>query len=378
MKTLKKIFLFSVFVLTTLCSHVLIAQTETINYLFMGHPRLDDRDHEYLLPTVEKLDYSKFELLLLGGDLTWNTSAQISTLDYCDRILNLGSPNTHLAIGNHDLDNSANLLSYTKKDRYYSFSRNNITFIILDTELTTPDISGSQLDLIKAVTDTIKSSDYLVLIHHRILWMANNPDLAYLKDSVAASSKNLNSSNFFDDVYPELQKVKNKGIPVYCVAGDRTDVNIEYSIEDSIQFIASGMVGTFPDTTNFTVVFTQLPQEHKLNFAFVPLSELDTLGENTSVPISFLNNSAIDLRIYPNPCSAELFIQLNEPRHDAMKAEIFSPLGIKIVEANIPENQNTLAINISTLKKGTYYVRISDNQIFMTKKIIISENLLAK
>ena len=374
MKGSKRILLSSLLILITFGSHALQAQTDSIQYLFMGHPRSDDRDHEYLLPTVEKLDYTKFELLLLGGDLTWNTSEQMSTLDYCDRILNLGGPNTHLAIGNHDLDNLASLLSYTKKDRYYSFSRNNITFIVLDTELNTPDISGSQLDLIKTVADTLKNSDYLVLIHHRILWMANNPDLAYLKDFVAASSKNLNSSNFFDDVYPELQKVKNKGIPVYCVAGDRTDVNIEYAIEDSIQFIASGMVGTFPDTTNFAVVFTHLRQEHKLNYAFVPLSELDTLGENTSKPISFLNNRAMDLILYPNPCSSELFIQLNEQEHDALKAEIFSTLGTKIVEVNIPQYQNPFAINTSALKNGIYYIRISNRKKSLTKKLIVSEN----
>ena len=374
MKVSKRILLYSLFILVTFNSHALKAQTDTIQYLFMGHPRSDDRDHEYVLKTVEKLDYSKFELLLLGGDLTWNTSEQISTLEYCDTIFNLGDTNTHLAMGNHDIDNIASLLSYTQKDRYYSFSRNNLTFIVLDTELTTPDISGSQLDLIKAVTDTIKNSDYLVLIHHRILWMANNPDLAHLKDSIAASSRNLSSSNFFDEVYPELQKVKNKGIQIYCIAGDRTDINIEYAIEDSIQFIASGMVGTFPDTNNFVVVFTHFPQEHILNYEFVPLSELDTLAETPSQPTSYLNNIAIDFRMYPNPCSDKIFIQLNDPEHDAMKAELFSPQGTKIFEVNIPIYKYSLTINMTSLKKGIYYIRISDNQRSLTKKIFVFDN----
>jgi hypothetical protein len=378
MKGSKRILLYSLFILATFGSHALKAQTDTIQYLFMGHPRSDDKDHQYVNKTVEKLDYSKFELLLLGGDLTWNTSGQISTLEYCDSIFHLGDTNTHLAIGNHDIDNIASLLSYTQKDRYYSFSRNNLTFIVLDTELTTPDVSGSQLDLIKAVADTIINSDYLMLIHHRILWMADNPDLAHLIDSVAASSKNLGSSNFFDQVYPELQKVKNKGIPVYCIAGDRTDINIEYSIEDSIQFIASGMVGTFPDSNNFVVVFTHIPQEHILNYEFVPLSEMDTIAESPVQPTGYINNFAIDFNIYPNPCSDKIMVRLNEPEHDDMKTEIFSPQGIKIFEADIPKNKNSLTINMASLHQGLYYIRIGNNYRSLTKKIILFDNILTR
>ena len=378
MKGSKRILLYSLFILAIFGSHALKAQTDTIQYLFMGHPRSDDKDHQYVNKTVEKLDYSKFELLLLGGDLTWNTSGQISTLEYCDSIFHLGDTNTHLAIGNHDIDNIASLLSYTQKDRYYSFSINNLTFIVLDTELSTPDITGSQLDLIKAVADTIINSDYLMLIHHRILWMADNPDLAHLIDSVAASSKNLGSSNFFDQVYPELQKVKNKGIPVYCIAGDRTDINIEYSIEDSIQFIASGMVGTFPDSNNFVVVFTHIPQEHILNYEFVPLSEMDTLAESPIQPTSYIDNFTIDFSIYPNPCSDKIMVRLNEPEHDDMKTEIFSPQGIKIFEADIPKNKNSLTINMASLHQGLYYIRISNNYRSLTKKIILFDNILTR
>ncbi len=365
-----KIFPYLLFIMVSFVSHSIRAQTDTIQYLFMGHPRYDDRDHEYVLKTVEKLDYSKFDLLLLGGDLTWNTSELISTLEYCNTIFNLGDSSTHLAIGNHDNDNLARLLSYTKKNRYYSFSRNNLTFIVLDTEIGTPNISGPQLDLIKTVADTIQDSDYLVIIHHRILWMADNPDLAHLKDSVAASSKNLSSSNFFDEVYPELQKIKNKGIPVYCIAGDRTDINIEYSIEDSIQFIASGMVGTFPDTNNFAVVFTHFPQEQILNYEFVPLSELDTLPESPVQATGYKVNYPIDFKIYPNPGSGKITIQLNGQEHDAMKAEIYSAQGNKVFEVDIPENKNSLTIDLTALNKGIYYIRISNNHRSFTKKII--------
>ena len=59
------------------------AQTDTVKYLFLGHPRYDDKN-EYVIKKVEKLDDERYDLLLLKEDLTWNTSALISTLDYCD------------------------------------------------------------------------------------------------------------------------------------------------------------------------------------------------------------------------------------------------------------------------------------------------------
>ena len=72
----KKILLF------LLIGHALsgISQSDTVKYIFMGHTRDDDREHEYVLRTIKNIDYSKFDLTLLGGDLTWNTSADRSTL----------------------------------------------------------------------------------------------------------------------------------------------------------------------------------------------------------------------------------------------------------------------------------------------------------
>ena len=59
----------------------------------------------------------------------------------------LWSQNTRLAIGNHDVSNITNLLAYTKKERYYSFNKNNMTFIVLYTELATPNIRPHSLIL---------------------------------------------------------------------------------------------------------------------------------------------------------------------------------------------------------------------------------------
>ena len=346
------------------------AQQDTARYIFMGHPRDDDREHEYLLKTVELIDYTKFDLILLGGDLTWSTSAERTTLQYCDSIFNLGDSNTHLAAGNHDLDNVADLLEFTKKPRYYAFSRNNITFLILDTEISVPDFKGEQLEMIQNVADTIEKSDYLVLIHHRIVWMVGVPELVYLMDSVAASTKNLSQSDFYTDVYPLLQKVKNKGVQVLCLAGDRTDVNIRYLPEDSITFLASGMRGTVPDEDNFAIILTHVIQSGKLEWDFAALSEIDTVQNKPVETILEGNTESHDFIIYPNPSSGKFHISLNNDNGRKILIEVLDMNGTRIVENTVTCLDTPIEINLSFLPPGVYFLRFINNRAMVIKKMV--------
>jgi hypothetical protein len=347
-------------------------QEDTALYIFIGHPRSDDRDFQHVLETVEKIDYSKYELILLGGDLTWNTSRQWSTLQYCDSIFKLGDDNTHLAIGNHDMDNVGDLLEFTKKPLFYAFSNNNITFLVLDTEISTPDITGEQLELIQNVADTIETSDYLVLLQHRILWMVGVDELSHLKDSVAASTRNLNSTNFYDDVYPNLQEARNNGVEVLCLAGDRTDINIEYSPEDSIQFVASGMVGTFADENNYAVLLTHDLDSGRLNYDFVALSEIDTIA---SIPPSAVPETNVlfqGINIYPNPVEDILHIYSEIGFKHNVYIELLDVSGVKIKGFNLKKGAEVIEINTAYLSPGVYIIRITNDSNILTRKILIN------
>lgn len=344
------------------------SQEDSVLYLFMGHPRDDDKINERLLKTVEKIDYSKFSLLLLGGDLTWNTSAEVSTLEYCDSILNLGDENTHLAIGNHDKDNITSLLEFTHKPRFYAFSKNNITFLVLDTEISTPNFSGDQLALIQNVADTIEISDYLILLQHRIFWMVGNNDLAYLLDSVGQSTRNLGTTNFYDDVYPNLQKVKSRGVEVLCLAGDRTDLNIEYCPEDSIQFLASGMKGTYTDENNYTILLTHNLTSGKLDWEFLALSEIDTV--NPPVVVPQINTSLQGLNIFPNPFQDVFRISKTTGVEQRIFIEVLDLKGIKITEATLENGHNNINIDLTGFSPGVYFIRLSDRRGIVTRKIL--------
>jgi len=184
----------------------------------------------------------------------------------------------------------------------------------------------------------------------------------------------LNSSNFFEEVYPEFQKIKNKGIPVFCIAGDRTNVNIEYSIEDSIQFIASGMVDYLSDENNYSIVLTYLPETKRLNYEFFPLSELDTISDETTVLGGLENNARLDLNLFPNPVSDQITIQLNEKNHDIIKIEIFSSVGKKLLEASIAGDNDSFSLNLSSQDNGLYYIHISNKNKAQIEKIIVNNS----
>jgi hypothetical protein len=349
---------------------LVLAQQDTARYIFMGHTRDDDREHEYLLKTVELIDYSKYDLILLGGDLTWNTSAERNTLQYCDSVFNLGDANTHLAAGNHDLDNISDLLEFTGKSRYYAFSKNNITFLILDTEVSVPDFKGEQLEMIRNVTDTIEKSDYLVLIHHRIIWMIGVPELAYLLDSVAASTKNLSRSDFYTDVYPLLRKVKNKGTQVLCLAGDRTDVNIRYMPEDSITFLASGMRGTVSDEDNFAIILTHVIQTGRMDWNFVALSEIDTVRAEPVETDLYDDTASGELIVYPNPSTGKFLIFLAGEKKGDIFAEVLDMSGNSILETTFSGQDNTFEINLSSFAQGVYFLRLTNNQETVIKRLV--------
>lgn len=369
-KNMKKLIALTILVLFVT---IVYSQEHVKKYIFMGHPRSDDRTGEYLLPTIEKVDFTKYELLLLGGDLTWSTSEKRSTLEYCDFYFHFSSDSLHWALGNHDLANLTLLQEFRAKPRYYAFTQNNITFLILDTDISKPNISGDQLQMIKNVTDTINDSDHLILVHHRILWMANNDSLSYLLDSVAASSQNLNATNFFTDVYPLLQKAKNKGVDVLCIAGDRTNVNIEYSSEDSIQFIASGLVGTFPDNNNFVVILTHNIDTRELNYEFVSIDKLDTIGSSGTTENRVFDSSISShdrISIYPNPSNGQLNIKFSQIQEFNVEIEVLDLFGNSVLKKLYGYNSE-IKLDLTGYRNGIYLLKVKTNKKTFVEKISI-------
>ena len=352
---------------------VVSAQSGSLaKYIFVPHPRSEDRVNQTVLSGIEAINFAIYDMILLGGDLTYYTSIDRTSMDYCDSLFDLGSPNTLWAMGNHDLTNRNLVEEYTGRLSFYSYSRDNITFLVLDTELdakgfTSSHISGDQLEMVRQVCDTIARSDYLVLLHGRLLWMIGNDDLTQKLDSVAESTKQLDTSNFYAVVYPLLQLAKNRGVPVLCLGGDKSKINIVYSPEDSITFIASTMAPEYTDTVNDVVILSQDMHTGQLSWEFVPLSVVE---KNPPVP------SVIEATHLPD----EQFILSVDPEQSVLEAGFYSYLpapGLLTVyslsgqciysESARPGETKTIAIR----ERGLYLVRLSRCGYTICRKIVV-------
>jgi len=85
------------------------------------------------------------------------------------------------------------------------------------------------------------------------------------------------------------------------------------------------------------------------------------------------NNSAMqqnieDLSVYPNPISnGKTFIYITSKRNLTKKIEFFDVLGKQIYTTVLTGKE----LNISNLSKGVYILKITENTISETRKLVI-------
>jgi len=367
---MKKILILIIFAVSNVASR---AQSDTVSdIIFIPHPRSDDHVNQSVLGGIEKIDFSAYEMILLGGDLTYYTSASRTSMDYCDSLFNLGHLNTLWTMGNHDIASRSLVEEYTGRPSYYSCSYNNITFLVLDTEIdangfSSSHISGDQLAMIGQVCDTITNSDYLILLHHRLLWMIGNDYFSSLIDSVGESTRQLDTSNFNTVIYPMLQQAKSRGVPVICLGGDRSMVNIEYTPEDSLLFIASTMVPEFTDAENDVVILTWDVQTRDLYWEFLPLDQVE---KNPPAGNDVKKTGLWDksLNVFYNRALSAIEVSLIRTSHHRGLIGIYSLSGQCIYSGFIsPEDPLTIPIG----EKGLYIVRLSIDEWTESQKICI-------
>lgn len=319
---------FLLFYLIVLSELAFSQQNPDLKFILVPHPRSEDKVHQSVLPQIEKINFSLYDMVLLGGDLCYYTSINRTSMNYCDSLFNLDSPNTLWTMGNHDLNSPSLVAEYTKRPRYYSYYRDSITFLVLDTEANANGFSssyilGNQLQMIKNVSDTISNSGYLVVLHGRLLWMIGNEYFATKIDSVAESTRQLDTSNFYQEVYPLLQKVKSRGTKVICLGGDKSKINIEYFPEDSIGFYTSTMAPEFADSVNHVIVFNYFKSENRMEREFIPLDEVEKNSVNTDIEI-IKSNISNSLKINQIPGSSEVEISIANSENEVVFVQIYS------------------------------------------------------
>ena len=255
------------------------------NIIHLSHCKKNEADTEYyaideMIDTmVMKIDFSNYSVLLLGGDLAKRSSVDNDTISFLDSIFNFSSDNTLWALGNHDYNDTALIKIYTHKPTFYAYYKNGITYIVFDTQKDQNQIINEQREMFDNVVDTINNSSHLIIIHHIMVWMYGNSDLEPSINDISngvfgTCSYCLHPNNFYDDIYPSLVEVKQKGIEVICIAGDigmRVD-KFEYTTNDNIHFLASGIRAGYSDSK--VLIFKHNLTNKELTWDFKLLSEL--------------------------------------------------------------------------------------------------------
>jgi len=246
------------------------------HYIHLAHTRQKDTISQKVHPRVEKMNFRKFDMILLGGDLTEESSKEMSTLDYLDNLFDLGNRNTLWAIGNHDNECLECVKEYTKRDYSFYYKKDGILFVVLcaDEKLDWKNhFVGRHLALYnKALEQVDESISHLVVMTHNLSWLVGNPDL---KKHVGkkfydwSTNYRITASNWRKELQPQLLEVKKKGVEVICLAGDIGN-NIDYFEEidrDGIVYLASGLSVTRPASSKY-LVFTHDKKNKTLTWKF--------------------------------------------------------------------------------------------------------------
>ena len=280
MKLLRQIAVlgFILFVITS-CKKDKLPDTEdeVRTYMFISHTRTASNDS--IATQAESIDYSKYDLLLLGGDLAYLTSENESTMSMIDAVFDLANPNTLWALGNHDYSDLNRVSSYTNRPAYYTYHKDGITFLVLDTQDSVSNITGVQKDLFQQVVDTIQVSSHLIVLSHQLIWMEGNPVLEQQVPSISNGPLGscfycINPSNFYTEIYDQLVSVQQRGIQVICLGGD-IGINakeFEYKTPEGIFFLASGI--SYTEQDNKVLLFRNNLDKQDLSWNYKLISEL--------------------------------------------------------------------------------------------------------
>ena len=128
---------------------------------------------------------------------------------------------------------------------------------------------------------------------------------------------------------------------------------------------------TLPRTVALAVDRVRLTQQSSATTPFITLDEIRVANNwgqalGGAATLGLENNSISNMNIYPNPVSnGKLFISSSSNLEK--EVTIYNTLGQQVLQ----DKTTTDGINVSTLNKGTYFVKITEDGKKATKKLVI-------
>jgi len=168
------------------------------------------------------------------------------------------------------------------------------------------------------------------------------------------------------------------------------NVNYEYSGifmsngADEVQIECSGAMidavaytdGAFPDTAGASMelstnAYTSVANNEGANWASATsafgdgdLGTPGTVNDNSAV-LGIAENKIEEFKIFPNPTSGN-FINITTANNTSKNVQIFDMLGKKVID-----QEAAIKLNITALQTGIYIVKITENNLSATKRLII-------
>ena len=95
---------------------------------------------------------------------------------------------------------------------------------------------------------------------------------------------------------------------------------------------------------------------------------------SVATPTNHLFKESIDLHIYPNPTSNDLFIEMNLPKAMALEISIFDILGrhqsVLHPLKTYPFGKQVLPFELTNWRSGTYFIKIGDGETWVFRKLV--------
>lgn len=269
----KGFFLIALMLLVISCKQPSVEDSNS--YIYIAHTRVKTNDSVY--SKVYDIDFSKYDMTLLGGDLAWSSFSGKTINPHLDSIFDFKNPNTLWSVGNHDNTSDKKFYAATLREKYHAYQRDDVTFITINSQDSLSSIVGKQKDFLFSVLDTLQTSSVL-LMSHKLIFMNDHPVLDAKISKVCNANKGdcyhcHNPNNFQKEIYPKLLELKNKGVQVTWVGGDlgyKTS-EFEYIDDQGIIFLGNGL--WYPKDWNKLLLFSKR-KDKPLEYEFV---HIDTL-----------------------------------------------------------------------------------------------------
>jgi hypothetical protein len=98
-------------------------------------------------------------------------------------------------------------------------------------------------------------------------------------------------------------------------------------------------------------------------------NELSTIKCKSSTSINSLIENYLQIKIFPDPVSDRLKIEIKNKPENKLAIEIYNISGIIVFRQLI--NDSKIEIDLEKFRKGIYFIRISDINSYLTRKLMI-------